>query len=515
MKNLTNFNVKTFFEIESIGKVIEQNEFKRVGIQIPDKYLKYSHEVVQWLRQDIEVRKVAADIVVLGDTSFGASGDDLGKVLSTERSNCCIDEITAMHYHCDLVVHIGFHCFSRSSRVASLVVPSKSPLNICGLPEKLLTLYEFLKGCYICEKNRTIPMLCDVRFYSAAKELVGMVDKEGTKFIIPKFKSFFYASNKSDHLSLDNDIQGQIISLDELSFFENNHTSEERSIKIVFYIGKDEINISRLLLLLSDSEYLIFALNPDTASITVHCNIIKLEEELRQSVDFPLLYPHRCYKRLIGSCYGKISKIKDSLEKDKPTFGLVIGTLSSENYIQTLQKLRDTLMELGLPYYTFFVGKLTPQKLANFPNVDFFVLLSCPYNSFIQTTIQSSYHKPLVTLVELEIALGLKEWTGSIDFEDHTYEIKPIVEKQETSTSNQTKHLSLQYETETKQLVHIDQSSRQLGRAFESSAASFLQTMTFQGMDYNANVEPKSAEIGQTGIASSLTYIDDETKTKV
>ena len=53
-------------------------------------------------------------------------------------------------------------------------------------------------------------------------------------------------------------------------------------------------------------------------------------------------------------------------------------------------------------YYIFAVGKINVPKLANFAEVDMFVLVACPENSMIDS---KEFYKPIVTPFELEIAL--------------------------------------------------------------------------------------------------------------
>lgn len=38
-------------------------------------------------------------------------------------------------------------------------------------------------------------------------------------------------------------------------------------------------------------------------------------------------------------------------------------------------------------FYTFVVGKINPEKLANFMEIDVFVLIACPENSLISSQV--------------------------------------------------------------------------------------------------------------------------------
>ncbi len=58
-------------------------------------------------------------------------------------------------------------------------------------------------------------------------------------------------------------------------------------------------------------------------------------------------------------------------------------------------------------YYTIAVGKLNVPKMANFLEVDVFVLVACPENSLLDS---SQFYKPVVTPYEMEVACN--RWVG-------------------------------------------------------------------------------------------------------
>ena len=58
--------------------------------------------------------------------------------------------------------------------------------------------------------------------------------------------------------------------------------------------------------------------------------------------------------------------------------GIVVGTLTIAGYLEALGALRRVLAKAGKKSYTFVMGRITPEKLANYPEVEVFVLISCP-----------------------------------------------------------------------------------------------------------------------------------------
>ena len=51
--------------------------------------------------------------------------------------------------------------------------------------------------------------------------------------------------------------------------------------------------------------------------------------------------------------------------------------------MQVIEHLKQMIRNAGKKYYLFSVGKLNVAKLANFPEIDLFVLVACPENSLI------------------------------------------------------------------------------------------------------------------------------------
>ena len=59
--------------------------------------------------------------------------------------------------------------------------------------------------------------------------------------------------------------------------------------------------------------------------------------------------------------------------KDAKTVGILVGTLGMAGYKEIINHLKKILTACGKKTYTFVVGKLNPNKLANFPEVGLFV----------------------------------------------------------------------------------------------------------------------------------------------
>lgn len=61
--------------------------------------------------------------------------------------------------------------------------------------------------------------------------------------------------------------------------------------------------------------------------------------------------------------------------KDAKTIGIVVGTLSVENFLGAIERVKKLAAYRGKRCYVFSIGKPNPAKLANFPEVR--KILSC------------------------------------------------------------------------------------------------------------------------------------------
>ncbi len=114
--------------------------------------------------------------------------------------------------------------------------------------------------------------------------------------------------------------------------------------------------------------------------------------------------------------------------RDADVFGILVGTLGVASYLPLIKHLRSLLAQNHKKSYTISVGKLNPAKLANFMEVECWVLVACPENSMIDA---KEFYKPIVTPFELGIALRREpDWTGKyvLDFEQLLAESESAIE---------------------------------------------------------------------------------------
>lgn len=89
--------------------------------------------------------------------------------------------------------------------------------------------------------------------------------------------------------------------------------------------------------------------------------------------------------------------------RDARVVGLLAGTLGVARHREALAHLRNLTQAAGKRSYVLALGRPTPAKLANFPEVDVFVLLACPLGA-LATQPSGSFFRPVLAPCELEAA---------------------------------------------------------------------------------------------------------------
>lgn len=93
-----------------------------------------------------------------------------------------------------------------------------------------------------------------------------------------------------------------------------------------------------------------------------------------------------------------------------------MGTLGVAGYQGAIESIRRLAKQAGKKTYTMLMGKPNPAKLANFPEVEVFVMVADPQGMILDS---KEYYAPIITPYEAHMAFsGDAEWTGdySLDF---------------------------------------------------------------------------------------------------
>jgi len=104
--------------------------------------------------------------------------------------------------------------------------------------------------------------------------------------------------------------------------------------------------------------------------------------------------------KLLMRRYAAMQKARDA-----DVFGILVGTLGigdsfchrcawtlidpqfSAHYLPLIAHIRNIMSRKRKKCYTISVGKLNPAKLANFMEIECFVIVACPENSIVESKV--------------------------------------------------------------------------------------------------------------------------------
>nr|XP_020444016.1 2-(3-amino-3-carboxypropyl)histidine synthase subunit 2 [Monopterus albus]XP_020444017.1 2-(3-amino-3-carboxypropyl)histidine synthase subunit 2 [Monopterus albus] len=455
--------LEELYQIMKTCDFIRQNRFETVALQFPDELLVDAVAIAEEIRRNCNAKPF-----ILGDTSYGS---------------CCVDETAAEHVGADCMVHYGSACLSPSKRLPLMYVFEKRPLDV----EKCASAF---RGLYPDKQSHTV-ILYDVNYSHAINDLLALLSPEypnlvaselaveGEQFCIPGW-------DKTQHNDtfLSQQDNNQIIYQFGRRFSLKSGSSITDS--SMFYIGQEGATLRNFMMTWNRCSFCYF--DPVTG------------KGRAESVSI---------SRALMKRYYTIERAKDA-----KVVGILVGTLGVAEYLTIIQQLKKTICRAGKKSYMFAMGKPTVPKLANFPEIDVFVLIACPENSLLDS---SDFYRPVVTPFEMEVACNKKrEWSEEYvtDFrhllpggQSHV----PLADQPEDNDDENDVSLitgalrsrSLTSEpAESSYCSSVVHRNEMLTRDNTNSAASFLAERSWRGLEQKVGETPvvKAVE-GRRGIA--------------
>lgn len=408
--------------------------FERVALQFPDEALVDSVPLFHALNDALWRLDVdrAPSLYILADTSYGS---------------CCVDEVAAAHVDADVVVHYGHACLTPTAKLPALYVFPKSDVEVSRAVEGLELAASHLSGssdvvcltydvAYEHMIDRVYASLAS-RWRSSKPLTLARVDarREYARYV--RRRSERTKTELDSHERTDdarracgqcgkctgraqeadgNAVRPQFGTARSLRLPEGVSMSQTATL----YLGGESRALTHMLLALGPA-YEVASYDPQSD---------RARAETGRT------------NRLLMRRYALVQKARDA-----SVVGLVVGTLGVHNYLPLLQRLRKLLTSPASQrkVYTISVGKLNPAKLANFQEIDVFVLVACPENSLLDTR---DFQKPIVTPWEMLLAVqahGGREvdWTGEYTLGlSHVVERSADVPQDTDAQSDDTPHYS-------------------------------------------------------------------------
>ncbi|XP_049664758.1 2-(3-amino-3-carboxypropyl)histidine synthase subunit 2 [Accipiter gentilis] len=399
-----------------------------------------------------------AEMYVLGDTTYGS---------------CCVDEVAAEHAGAEAVLHYGPACLSPCGKLPVLHIFGQQPLDIGCCAEAFRELYP--------DRQSRVVVLNDVVYAHAMGEL--------EQQLCPEYPNIVFSRVVCEDPP-GPAMPGEVRQFGRQFLVEAPGGLQDCS---MFYVGAEGLALTSFMLTWNCCPFSSF--DPATG-----CS-------RRETLNVNRALMRRLY--LVERA------------RDARVVGILVGTLGVVGYLAVLQHLRELLRRAGKRSYTLAVGKPNPAKLANFLEVDVFVLVACAQNSLLDS---SDFYRPVVTPYELELACNpAREWTGNYltDFRDLLpgacahIELPPAIPAAEAvpdislitgelratqlcdpPASQLPTSTTLACRDQTRALVEI------------SPAASFLESRSWRGLEQQLGQTPVSKAVqGRRGIA--IAYEDE------
>lgn len=538
-------SVHDYFEIDYLVKQIQrfpppsrQKESERedvwshrVALQFPDELL-HDAPAVCWA---LEEALPNALVFCLGDTTYAA---------------CCPDQVAAAHLEATCLVHFGHACLSPSNQIPVLYSFGRSPINVQRCVEHVVA-----KQAAQVESVERMLVLYDVGYHHAMEELQSKLEEENFHVTLGRIPP--RATN-----------------------YKPLHSQFSGCGKLTESCGKSSTESSELTKAARSSQTDCCKSQAGAASTAEECPIsdevsnlaistckrgstgpgnfvvggLELPTDLRYS-DFVFLFIgddlDRQYLNIVlrflsgsgPSAYWVWNPVDESLvtelspkfqrilnrrfylvqkAKHSAVFGILVANLSDTRMREIVYNLRRLIQDHERVSYTLVVGKINPAKLANFAEIDCFVLVACPEHSLLEE--DREFPVPVLTPLELSMALGVTDW-GSVDYalDVHEYLLQAEATNNTTEAFNSTTkelddesdapYFSLvtgRYESaptvkgQTEENVELNSlpGKGQL-TTYHSAAAEYLKAREYQGLQVELDTKVQGAIAGEKGIASN------------
>jgi diphthamide biosynthesis protein 2 len=290
----------------------------------------------------------------------------------TSYSSCCVDEVAAEHADAEVVVHYGRACLSPTSRLPVIYVYTSRELDITA------ALAQF-EGQF-SDKLAKVVVMADLTYQNHVEPIVANLRERGYQNVL-----------------------GTEVLRDPTGFLPNRRIAGDTE------LADDTLRTYALFHISDPPSSLLLALSTRLASL----HVLSTSSPSGLSVDNPTLYAAGLLRRRFARVLSLASA---------GVIGILVNTLSVTNSLASIDTLRAKVAAAGKKSYTIVVGRLNPAKLANFAEVEGWVIVGCWESGLISDEQEKQYWRPVVTPFELEVALMDEEervwgseWWGGIE----------------------------------------------------------------------------------------------------
>ncbi|XP_076285886.1 diphthamide biosynthesis 2 isoform X1 [Lasioglossum baleicum] len=385
-------------------------------------------------------------VYILGDTTCGS---------------CCVDEITAQHINADGIIHFGHACLNPTARLPVFHVLPKKEIDATNIINKFKSNFE--------DKSKKILFFYDVSYAHKIESIQGTLSPlyENLVFSLLNCTSNVEFTDIKDNSS--------IVVLGRSFNLEKDCDIKEYE---AFYLGTGEKTFTTLAVTIPAKKWFYFE----------NDNVIE-----SQALNTPWLKRRRFL----------VEKLKDA-----KVVGIIVATLGIKDYLEILTLVKNILKQKNKKCYILSVGKINPMKLANFPEIDAFVMITCPENEVFDSR---EFLKPILTPYEVELAFNSSRELGT----EYCMDFRQILPgginylDLKISTSADTSLITGELRNYNENVPCSDMMNALAIKdsgvvAIGKAGAEFLQNRSWKGLEQKLGKDAvHSAEIGRAGLPTS------------
>mmetsp|Transcript_822 Transcript_822/g.1981 ORF Transcript_822/g.1981 Transcript_822/m.1981 type:complete len:513 (+) Transcript_822:139-1677(+) len=377
---------REYWDLEGTGLYCHNRRFRRVGLQFPDDLLVDAPKVVKSLQEEIDNlaslhgRDFSCQVYLMADTSYNPS---------------CVDEVAAAHANADAIVHYGPACMCPLSRLPARYVFGRKPLCADSVARALAEIWRGASS----RGSVALVVFTDQVFV----EHVGKVEQELSTLLPDQAPAVVFARIAGVEAEPASELAAACSAGSE----DPEHAAAGFRWTLpegvamadceAAWVGPPGSDAKRHLQL-THSLMRWSAVDPGGGP----------GSEVAVAEGVPPEVP-----RLLRRRYFLVEKAREAA-----IVGLLVGTLGVAGYRSAIAAVRGLTERAGKTCYMFLVGKPSPAKLANFPEIEVFMMVGCPQGLVLDS---KEYYAPVITPHEAYIAFTGRDWDpGSyrLDFAD-------------------------------------------------------------------------------------------------
>ncbi|WVF70225.1 diphthamide biosynthesis protein 2 [Kwoniella sp. CBS 6097] len=475
-------SIEEAFEVDETVRKVLEGGYKTIGLQFPDELLPSSVTVYRAIQT--KIAHTGAQAYVLADSTYG---------------NCCPDVLSCLHLPADFLVHYGHACLTPTDAIPVHYVFPRRKLDIKQVAESLLAESEGELGE---DGKKGIVVVWDVAYDWLADEIKSTFSKASTR---PISFATIQKPLTTPTPAASTEGKGKSPALRAIE----PPSGLEMGDCVLWYIGEEGRSCMNLQMTHANNP--LFLYSPSSQSVTAL---------------------HRTTSRLLSK---RLFALHSAMSAD--IFGLIVSNIGLRSSQPLLKQLREDLKRAKKKSYTLSVGRLNPAKLANFAEVECFVLVGCNEGGVVDSR---DFLAPIITPWELELALqgpdhvwAPEKWTLDLskvledaqerssaeksdkqngidndEEDDDEVEFSIITGKMRTKkkfNNGSSATDSSEIPSEGIQSLTLRNQNFSLVR-LESAGSNFLASREFKGLEPRYGMdEPSLLEEGRSGVARGYT----------